>query len=101
MSNRTTPMREAPPHAQPTPATSRAGINCLDRFDMPLQTAPTEADRQAWVEKFCPEFRDGYLRVRLNGAAAPGGEAGQFMAVGNDRATCIDNAIAGFLVRLS
>lgn len=69
--------------------------------EMSVQPQITEQDRLDWVKRFSPVFGDGFLRVVLGPAAAPDGKAGSFLAAGTTQSSCIDNALTGFLVRLS
>lgn len=75
-----------------------SAVKCCSDHSLGVERSETE--RLDWVLKYRPEFSDGFLRVRLEAAAAPDGLPGMFMAVGLDARSCIDNALAGFLVRL-
>ncbi len=74
-------------------------MNCCS--DLALGPKLTDQDRSDWVQRFRPEFGDGFLRVKLGPTAAPDGKAGCFLAAGNTQTTCIDNALTGYLVRIS
>lgn len=74
-------------------------MNCFS--DLALGPKLTDQDRSDWVQRFRPEFGDGFLRVVLGPTFAPDGKAGCFLAAGNTKTSCIDNALTGYLVRLA